>query len=128
MAEPIFLTLGEVLEIHQDQLQRYGGSPGMRDIDLLKSALAMPQAGVSGEYFHKDALEMAAAHLFHIIRNHPFVDGNKRTGAVAALVFLALNGMEVDAEEAEFEQLVRSIAEGKAEKHDIVAFLRSHSK
>ena len=125
MAEPSFLTLAEVLEIHQDQMRRYGGRPGMRDLDLLKSALAIPQAGMGEEYFHADIIEMAAAYLFHIIRNHPFIDGNKRTGTVSALVFLALNGIEIEAEEAEFERLVRKVAEGKADKNDIAGFLRS---
>jgi death-on-curing protein len=128
MAEPVFLTLADVLEIHQDQLLRYGGGPGTRGLDLLKSALAMPQAGMGEEYFHADILEMAAAYLFHIVRNHPFTDGNKRTGTVAALVFLMLNGIEVRAEEDEFEQLVRRVAEGKAGKNDIAVFLRSNKK
>jgi len=128
MTEPVFLTLAEVLEIHQDQIKRYGGRSGIRDLNLLKSALAMPQAGMREEYFHADIAEMAAAYLFHIVGNHPFVDGNKRTGAVAALVFLALNGMEVDAGEAAFEKLVRSAAEGKAAKGEIAAFLRSNAK
>jgi len=128
MAEPSFLTLAEVLEIHQDQIRRYGGRSGIRDLDLLKSALAMPQAGMGVEYFHADIVEMAAAYLFHIVRDHPFIDGNKRTGTVAALVFLALNGIEIDAEETEFEQLVRKAAEGKADKKDIGGFLRSSAK
>src|SRR4030042_3761254 len=128
MAEPTFLTFAEVLEIHQDQMRRYGGRSGMRDLDLLKSALAMPQAGMGEEYFHKDIVEMAAAYLFHIVRNHPFTDGNKRTGTVAALGFLALNCIEVDAEETESEHLVRRVAEGKADKNDIAGFLRSNMK
>jgi death-on-curing protein len=128
MAEPAFLTLAEALEIHHDQINRYGGRSGIRDIDLLKSALAMPQAGVGEEYFHADIIEMAAAYLFHIVRNHPFTDGNKRTGTVAALVFLTMNGIEVDTEEAEFERLVRKVAEGRAGKNEIAAFLRSNTK
>ena len=128
MAEPIFLTLGEVLEIHKDQMHRYGGRPGIRDLDLLKSALAMPQAGVGEEYFHEDMLEMAAAYLFHIVRNHPFIDGNKRTGVVAALVFLALNGIEVDAEKAEFETLVRGIAEGRFGKDKVARFFNINKR
>lgn len=128
MAGPVFLTLAEVLEIHQDQLRRYGGRSGIRDLGLLKSALAMPQAGMGEGYFHADIVEMAAAYLFHIVYNHPFIDGNKRTGTVAALVFLALNDIEIEAEEAEFEQLVRKAAEGKADKNDIAGFLRSNMK
>lgn len=128
MAGPIFLTLAEVLEIHQDQIRRYGGHPGIRDIELLKSAMAMPQAGMGKEYFHNDIIEMAAAYLFHIVRNHPFADGNKRSGTVASMVFLALNGFEVEANESEFEQLVRKVAEGKAGKDEIAGFLRLHAK
>ena len=128
MAAPIFLTLAEVLEIHQDQLRRYGGRSGIRDLDLLKSALAMPQAGMGEEYFHADIVEMGAAYLFHIVRNHPFVDGNKRTGTVAALVFLALNCIEIEVDEAEFERLVRRVAEGKAGKNDIKGLLHSSAK
>ena len=79
---PIFLSLAEVLEIHRDQIERYGGDPGIRDLDLLQSALAIPAAGFGGQYLHNDLYEMAAAYLFHITQNHPFVDGNKRTGAV----------------------------------------------
>jgi death on curing protein len=124
MGEPDFLSLGEVLEIHQDQIQRYGGHPGIRDIDLLRSALAMPKAGMGEQYFHADLIEMASAYLFHIVRNHPFNDGNKRTGAVSAIVFLILNGLDLDADEKEFEKLVRRVAEGKADKEDISGFLR----
>ncbi len=128
MAEPIFLTLAEVLEIHHDQIRRYGGHPGIRDLGLLKSALAMPQAGMGKEYFHADMVEMATAYLFHIVCNHPFNDGNKRTGTVAALVFLALNGIEVDVGESDFEHLVRRVAEGEADKGDLAGFLRSSTK
>ncbi len=128
MAAPVFLTFAEVLEIHQDQLRRFGGRSGIRGLDLLKSAMAMPQAGMGEKYFHSDIVEMAAAYLFHIVRNRPFIDGNKRTGTVAALVFLALNGIEIEAEEEEFEHLVRRVAEGKADKNDIAGFFRSRIK
>ncbi len=128
MAAPLFLTLAEVLEIHQDQLRLYGGRSGIRDLDLLKSAMAMPQAGMGEEYFHADIMEMAAAYLFHIVRNHPFIDGNKRTGIVAALVFLELNGIEIEAEEEGLERLVRRVAESGADKNDIAGFLRSRAR
>jgi death-on-curing protein len=71
---------------------------------------------------------MAAAYLFHIIRNHPFVDGNKRTGTVAALVFLLLNGKEVDVDEVRLEAVVRSVAEGNTDKSRIAAFFRQHAR
>jgi len=105
--EPVFLSLAEILEIHLDQIERYGGKPGIRDAGLLQSALAMPSAGFGDRYLHEDLFEMAAAYLFHIARNHPFVDGNKRVGVVAALVFLAMNGVEIDAGEDELEEILR---------------------
>jgi len=125
---PVFLTLAEVLEIHRDQIERYGGTTGIRDLGLLQSSLAMPAAGFGRHHFHIDLFEMAAAYLFHITRNHPFVDGNKRTGAVAALVFLALNDIEVDAEEDTFEKVVLAVADGKWDKSAIAAFLRNHTR
>lgn len=121
-----FLSLAEVLEIHRDQVERYGGKTGIRDLGLLQSAIAMPAAGFGGRYLHDDLFEMAAAYLFHIVRNHPFVDGNKRTGAVAALVFLSLNGVEIQAGEDIFEQTVRAVAEGKMDKSAIAGFFREH--
>jgi death-on-curing protein len=124
---PVFLTLGDVVEIHTDQLERYGGSSGIRDIGLLESAVAMPAAGFSGAYLHADIFEMAA-YLYHIVRNHPFVDGNKRTGAVTAIVFLELNGQELGSSERAFETFVRNVAEGKKEKHEVAVFLRTHCR
>lgn len=126
--EPVFLALDEVVEIHRDQIERYGGSPGIRDIELLQSAVAMPIAGFSGNYLHSDIYEMAAAYLLHITRNHPFVDGNKRTGAVAAVVFLMMNGIELNAAEDSFEGMVRSVAEGKTDKAKAASFFRRHAK
>ena len=125
---PIFLSLGEVLEIHRDQIERYGGGPGIRDLGLLQSALAMPAAGFGGRYLHTDLFEMAAAYLFHITQNHPFVDGNKRTGAVASLVFLSLNGVDILAEEEEFEKIVLGVAEGKLDKAALAEFFRNNSR
>ncbi|HYQ81440.1 MAG TPA: Fic family protein, partial [Anaeromyxobacteraceae bacterium] len=75
--KPAFLTLDEVLALHADQIGRYGGSPGLRDLGLLESALAAPRATFGGEHLHGSLPEMAAAYLFHLVRNHPFVDGNK---------------------------------------------------
>lgn len=124
---PVFLTLGEILEIHQDQIDRYGGISGIRDIRLLQSTIAIPAASYGGQFLHSDVFEMAAAYLFHISRNHPFVDGNKRTGAVAAMVSLALNGIELDAEEDEFEKIVQQVAEAKAGKETVATFLRANS-
>ena len=125
---PTFLSIGEVLEIHRDQISRYGGDSGIRDLGLLQSALAMPAAGFGGRYLHGDLYEMAAAYLFHIIQNHPFVDGNKRTGVVAALVFLALNNVVIEAEVDDVERLVRAVAEGEAAKATVSEFFRKHAQ
>ncbi len=124
---PVFLDIEEILLIHLDQIRRYGGTPEVRDVGLLESAAAMPRAGARGKYFHSDVFEMAAAYLFHITRNHPFADGNKRTGA-AALVFLDLNGIRIKTPHAALVQLVRKVAEGRADKSVIAAFFRRHAR
>ena len=124
--EPAFLELGEILLIHQDQLERYGGTTGIREIGLLQSAAAMPRAGIADRYLHEDIFEMAAAYLYHIVRDHPFVDGNKRTGVVAALVFLAMNDVEVTMNEDELENIARSVAEGTTIKSETADFFRKN--
>lgn len=125
---PVFLSFGEVLEIHQDQLARYGGAVGIRDIELLKSVLGMPCATYAGEYLHTDLFEMAAAYLFHLVKNHPFIDGNKRVGAVCAVIFLLLNGYELDASEDEFANMVLAVATCKMDKSQAAVFLKKWSK
>ena len=125
--DPLFLTLEEVMEINIDQVRRYGGTAGVRDESLLLSALAMPQAGFGDEYAHADIFEMAAAYLFHIVKNHPFIDGNKRCGAVAARVFLILNGIDIDMPQDAAYDLVIATAEGHAAKAEIAAAFRDHS-
>jgi len=126
--DPLFLTFEEVVEINTDQVRRYGGLAGVRDEGLLLSALAMPQVGFGDEYAHKDLYEMAAAYLFHIVKNHPFVDGNKRVGAVAARVFLALNGVMVNMPDDVIYDLVIATAEGRADKAAIADAFRAHSR
>ncbi len=125
---PRFLTLEEVIEIHADQIERYGGSPGIRDLSLLESATAMPQAGIGDQYFHTDLFEMAAAYLFHIVRNHPFVDGNKRVGAAAALVFLRLNGVRVGVTNPALVKVVLDVAQGKTSKAAVAEFFRKNAR
>jgi death on curing protein len=93
-----FLTMGEVLLILQDQIRRYGGAYGVRDPELLSSALGMPMTSFEGKYLHKDLYEQAAAYAFHLCPNHPFMDGNKRTALASVLVFLSLNGYSYDSE------------------------------
>jgi death-on-curing protein len=125
---PVFLELAEVLAIHSDQIRRYGGREGVRDLELLQSALAVPMSSFAGEFLHAGLPEMAAAYLFHIVRNHPFIDGNKRTGAVAALVFLILNGRDFNAPENKLVDAVVAIASGKMTKAELTLFFRRWTK
>ena len=123
-----FLTLSEVILVLQDQIKRYGGTYGVRDLSLLSSALAMPVARFEGKYLHTDVFEQAAAYAFHICQNHPFVDGNKRTALASALVFLDLNGYEVEDPDKDLYELMMGVAQGQRSKSDITAFLKSHSR
>jgi death-on-curing protein len=126
--EIVFLTLDEVIAIHRDQIERYGGSLGVRDWGLLQSANAMPAAAFGGQYLHTDLCEMAAAYLFHIVQNHPFIDGNKRVGAVAADVFLALNDLQLIANQDNYAEFVLSVARGEASKSAAAEFFRANTK
>jgi len=126
--DPEFLTLDDVLEVHGDQIERYGGTLGVRDNGLLESALAAPQSGFGGHYLHADLFEMASAYLFHLVQNHPFLDGNKRVGAAAALTFLVINGIETKIPNQDLVQMVLSVAQGKIEKTAIADFFRQNAK
>jgi death-on-curing protein len=121
-----FLTLDEVLAIHARLVGAYGGSTGLRDRELLESALAMPQATYDGEFVHGSLAEMAAAYLFHLTKNHPFVDGNKRVGLACALVFVGLNDVAFDATEAALVDLVLGVVEGRVSKAEIAVFFEAH--
>ncbi len=123
---PTFLTLGEIVAIHRDQIARYGGAEGVRDWGLLQSAIAMPAASFGGQFLHSDLCEMAAACLFHIVQNHPFLDGNKRVGAVAACVFLALNRLRLTADSDAYAELVLSVARGETPKSVVADFFRAN--
>jgi len=122
---PNFLTLDEVLALHADQLARYGGEPGLRDLGLLESALATPRATYRKGFLHGSLPEMAAAYLFHLAGNHPFVDGNKRVGLAAAIAFLGLNGLWLEAAPGELAELVLRVARGEATKAEVGEFIRA---
>ena len=122
---PIFLDLAEVVRVHVDQVERYGGRPGIRDLGLLRSALDMPGASFGGEWLHRDLYEMAAAYASHISRNHPFVDGNKRTGLACALVFLELNGEPITDPEQRLYQAMMDVASGALDKMGMADVFRS---
>ena len=111
----------------QPEIERYGGLLGLRDLGLLISAVSMPKAMHAGHFLHEDIFAMAGAYLFHITRNHPFLDGNKRTGAASALVFLDMHGIEVTADDDALFELVIGVASGTVEKPGVAEFLRTHS-
>ena len=123
-----FLTLDEVLAIHADQVARYGGALGIRDRGLLESALALLEAAFSGTDLHPTLHEKAAAYLFHLVKNHPFVDGNKRAGLAVALSFLRMNGVRIRATDDELVELVLDVASGRRSKADVAVFLREHER
>jgi death-on-curing protein len=124
MTDVAFLSLAEVVEIHSDQVSRYGGRMGVRDYGLLHAALAAPYATFDGEFLHPDVYDMAAAYLYHVCRNHPFIDGNKRTALVSTLVFLDLNGITVEDPEGALFEVTTRVASGQADKKGIAEVLR----
>jgi death-on-curing protein len=121
---PDFLDLEDVLELHALQLARYGGAAGVRDRGLLESAVAQPQTTFDGAFVHDGLFAMSAAYLFHIVQNHPFVDGNKRTGLLAALVFLELNGISIARGSPALYDLTLGVAEGRVTKVGATEALR----
>ena len=125
LSEPDFLSVEDVLIIHEEQIEHFGGAAGLRDQGLLESAVAQPQMSFGGAFAHHDLFEMAAAYLFHLTSNHPFVDGNKRVGLAAALVFLELNGVEISEGTDTLYALTMSVAQGAADKQKITETLRA---
>ena len=123
-----FLSLEDVLFLHADRIARYGGPPGVRDVGLLQSALGIPPATFSGSLLHDSIPQMAAAYLFHLAKNHPFFDGNKRTALAAALVFLELNGWSLDADPDELTETVLGVAAGAASKAALAVFFETHAR
>lgn len=126
--QPDFLQVEDVLMLHSNQVDLYGGEHGVRDLGLLDSAVAQPRATFGGEFLHADLFDMAAAYMFHIVQNHPFLDGNKRTGLVAALAFLDLNDVDIEAPKGSLYDLTIAAATGQADKPQIAAFFRSHAQ
>jgi death-on-curing protein len=123
VSDPEFLDVDDVLELHERQIAEFGGRPGIRDRGLLESAVATAQVTFGGGYVHENLFAQAAAYAFHIAQNQPFVDGNKRTGLGAALVFLRLNGFwVVDPGEELYEAMI-AIAERRLDKAGLAAVL-----
>ncbi|HZY72726.1 MAG TPA: type II toxin-antitoxin system death-on-curing family toxin [Edaphobacter sp.] len=126
--EPEFLSLDDILEIHRDQIERYGGELSIRDRGLLESAVAMPQQSFGGEYLHPDIFEMAAAYAFHLAENQAFVDGNKRTGLAAAYMFLALNGYRLIEQGERLYEAMIAVGTHRLDKSGLAQVLRKCSQ
>lgn len=123
MPTPKFLTLKEVQSIHSDQIASFGGSQGIRDQGLLESALAQPKAAFDGQLLHPTIHEQAAAYLYHLAKNHPFLDGNKRTAFAVMETFLLLNGHELTLPDEQTYQMVLDVAQSKLDKEALANLL-----
>ncbi len=124
--EIIFLSVGDVLLLHADTIDVDGGSLGVRDYGLLDAGVAMPRQQFGGTFLHEDLAAMAAAYLFHIAKNHPFIDGNKRVAVMSSLAFLRLNDVDFSAASQELEETVRRVASGVLNKDAMTQWLRVH--
>jgi death-on-curing protein len=117
-----FLTTAQVERLHAEVIRQFGGSMGLRDRGLFESACEMPRATFDDQFLHPTLAAMAAAYLFHLCSNHPFVDGNKRVGLGAALVFIEVNGRQLRASDDELEKLTLGVASGEVSKEQVTAF------
>jgi death-on-curing protein len=121
-----YLILGEVLELYHRVMERSGGTMGIRDLGALESALAQPRMTFGGAELYPTIAEKAASLGYSLINNHPFVDGNKRTGHAAMEVFLILNGYEIEASTDEQERVILQIASGEMRREAFTEWLRTH--
>ena len=124
MAEIDFLSVEDVLQIHASTMAQEGGLAGVRDHGLLDAAVAMPRQQFGGLFLHEDQAAMAAAYLFHLAKNHPFQDGNKRTAVMAAFVFLESNGIELTAPPSQLEAITLQVAAGELSKDALTTWMR----
>jgi death-on-curing protein len=121
-----YLTLNELLHLHHRVVEQSGGSVGIHSIEALESALAQPRMTFGAKDLYPTIVEKAAALGFSLIRNHPFMDANKRTGHAAMEIFLLLNGFEIDAPVDEQEQMILQLAAGEVERKAFTGWLRAH--
>lgn len=128
MAKTIFLSLEQILAIHHDQIERYGGSHGIRDLSLLESAIHRPQASFMGEDLYQSIFDKAAALIHSMILNHPFIDGNKRTGTVTGAAFLHFNNWDIKVSQDELLELSLNVESKKWDITQLSNWLKDHSK
>ncbi len=119
-----YIPLDFVLKLHDELIDRHGGVKGILSLSLLQSALEMPRASYQGQDLHKTVFDKAAAYLFHITKNHPFVDGNKRTASMLSMLFLVDNDIPFLIDEAEYEKLVLNVATSLVTKSEIAKFFK----
>lgn len=124
MGTIVFLNVEDVLFLHADTIDTDGGSHGIRDHGLLDAAVAMPRQQFGGQFLHEDLAAMAAAYLFHIAQNHPFVDGNKRAAVMSALAFLRANDVELTMDSKELEEITLKVAAGELSKEKLTKWMR----
>jgi len=122
-----FLTLSEVLLILEDQIRNYGGAYGIRDMNLLSSAIHVPESTFGGKYLHETVPAMAAAYAYHLCQNHPFIDGNKRVALASSLVFLDINGYDFACEDDILYTKIMDVAKGETKKEALTIFYGEHS-
>jgi death-on-curing protein len=120
----VHLSVRTVREIHAEALRKFGGSDGLRDENLLASAVLTPQSSFGGKSPYADLVEIAGAYLFYLCGNHPFIDGNKRTAMMAAIVFLRLNEIEPEPDSDKWEWLVLDVASSKLDRDETTRRLR----
>lgn len=120
----IHLTVDIVKEVHAEAIAKFGGLDGVRDTALLESAVAAPQAGFSGKSLYKDIADLAAAYLFYLCRNHPFLDGNKRAALGACIVFLRLNGVKPAPDGPKWAELTMAVAAGQIDRDETTVRLK----
>lgn len=127
MQTPEFVPKSDVLDIHKRQIESFGGLDGIRDDGLLDSALAQPQATFFGELLHPTIPTQAAAYLYHLAKNHPFLDGNKRTAFATMIAFLNMNGYELNMTEEVAYNMVMQVAQSEMTKEELSSFLEQHT-
>ncbi len=126
METKVFLWVDQIPQIHAKLILQFGGDPGLGDRGLLESAVAMPKSVYGGNLLHESLEEKAAAYLFHLCSNHPFLDGNKRVAVAAAEVFLLVNDHELLAKDEELEELTLGVVRGERSKEEVIAFFKQH--
>ncbi len=128
MLKITFLSINQVIQIHDAQLEISGGGlPGLRDYNLLDSAVAAPKATFGAEFLHKDIFAMAAAYFLSLAKNHAFNDGNKRTAVSTTTTFLQMNGVSLDIDDDELVNFAVRVASEKVSNQEIAAFLKDHA-